>query len=128
MYADTKTGSMERMIDETERRRKIQIAYNEEHGITPQTIRKSIDQIKEGTIIAEEKHEGGGPASRYYSGPDQLKSIADPVLKYLTDDQKRDMIKQLKAEMLEAAGDLKFEKAAEHRDTIAQLVAELDKK
>ena len=128
MYADKKTGSMERMIDETERRRKIQIAYNKEHGITPQTIRKSIDQIKEGTIIAEEKHEGGGPASRYYSGPDQLKSVADPVLKYLTDDQKRDMKKQLKAEMLEAAGDLKFEKAAEHRDTIAQLDAELDKK
>ncbi len=128
MYADKMTGSMERMMDETGRRREIQNAYNEAHGIVPTTIRKSVDQIMEGTVIAEEKHEGGGPASRYYSGPDQLKAVADPVLKYLTDDQKRDLMVQLRQEMEEAAEKLKFEKAAEIRDTIAQLEKDLDAK
>lgn len=128
MYADKMTGSMERMMDETERRRDIQSAYNEAHGIIPTTIQKSLDQIMEGTVIAEEKHEGGGPASRYYSGPDQLKAVADPVLKYLTDDQKRDLMVQLRQEMEEAAEKLKFEKAAEIRDTIVQLEKGLDAK
>jgi len=128
MYADKMTGSMERMMDETERRRDIQSAYNEAHGIIPTTIHKSVDQIMEGTVIAEEKHEGGGPASRYYSGPDQLKAVADPVLKYLTDDQKRDLMVQFRQEMEEAAKKLKFEKAAEIRDTIAQLEKGLDAK
>ncbi|GMQ81760.1 MAG: excinuclease ABC subunit UvrB [Rhodothermia bacterium] len=128
MYADKMTGSMQRMMDETERRREIQSAYNEAHGIVPTTIRKSIDQIMESTVIAEEKHVGGGPASTYYSGPDQLKAVADPVLKYLTDDQKRDLLVQLRREMEEAAEKLKFEKAAEIRDTIAQLENDLDAK
>ena len=69
-----------------------------------------------------------GPASSYYSGPDQLKAVADPVLKYLTDDQKRDMTVQLKKEMEAAAENLKFERAAEIRDTITQLEKELDAK
>jgi excinuclease ABC subunit B len=127
MYADRKTGSMDRMIQETERRREIQLAYNAEHGIIPRTVTKSIDDIMEGTVIAEEKHSGGGPASSYYSGPDQLKAVADPILKYLTDDQKKDMIRQLKQEMVEAASNLQFEKAAELRDSIAQLSIELKK-
>ncbi len=127
MYADRRTGSMDRMISETERRREIQLAYNEEHGIIPTTVKKSVDDIMEGTVIAEEKHADGGPASTYYAGPDQLKTVADPVLKYLTDDQKKDMIRQLKEEMLEAASNLKFEKAAELRDSIAQLTVDLKK-
>ncbi len=125
MYADTVTGSMQRMMDETDRRRDIQKAYNEEHGIVPTTVKKSLDQIMEGTIIAEEKREGGGPTTTYYGGPDQLKAVADPVLKYLTDDQKKDLMVQLRAEMVEAASNLRFEKAAEIRDTIAQLEEQL---
>jgi excinuclease ABC subunit B len=121
LYADTVTGSMQRMMDETTRRREIQLAYNEEHGITPRTVLKSRDQIMEGTVIAEEKNIEGGPQSRYYDGPDQLKKVADPVLQYLTDDQKRDLKKQLKKEMMEAASNLEFERAAELRDTIEQL-------
>lgn len=126
MYADRYTGSMTRMIDETNRRRAIQEAYNEKHGIVPKTVVKSIEQIKEGTIIAEEKRDTGGPNTRYYSGPDQLKSVADPILKYLTADQKRDMIAQLQKEMKDASADLKFERAAEIRDTITQLEVDLD--
>ena len=125
LYADKVTGSMERMMDETDRRRAIQEAYNKEHGITPTTVKKSIDQIMKGTSIADEKKFSGGPATNYYDGPDQLKIVADPIIKYLTDDQKGDLIKQMQAEMDEAAADLKFERAAELRDSIAQLKADL---
>lgn len=121
LYADKVTGSMQRMMDETSRRRAIQKAYNEEHGIVPKTVKKSIDQIMEGTAIADERREAVGPTSRYYADPDQLKVVADPILKYLTDDQKRDLLKQMKQEMIEAASNLQFERAAELRDSIAQL-------
>ena len=55
MYADNVTGSMKRAIDETERRRKIQLAFNREHGITPQTIRKAVADVIEATKVAEEE-------------------------------------------------------------------------
>ena len=121
MYADRITGSMERMMDETARRRSIQMAYNEEHGIIPRTVKKSLDEIMEGTAIADEKHDVSGPASQYYDGSDQLKVVADPVIKYLTDDQKRDLMKQMKTDMIEAASHLEFERAAELRDSVAQM-------
>ena len=128
MYGDTVTGSMQRMMDETNRRREIQLAYNEEHGITPRTVFKSREQILRGTVIAEEKAEhAGSPNAHYYGGPDQLPLVADPVVKYLTEDQKRDLIEQLRREMLEASENLEFERAAELRDSITQVEAELRK-
>ena len=127
MYADKITGSMQRMMDETSRRRKIQLAYNEEHGIVPKTVKKSRDQIMRGTVIAEERHdEAGGPSLRYDT--DQPFSVVtDPVVKYLSKEQKQDLINQIKKEMLEAAENLQFEKAASLRDSLAQLEAELKK-
>ena len=125
MYADTVTRSMARMISETERRREIQLAYNKKHGIIPRTIYKSRDQIMRGTIIAEEKAEYEAQSERYYAGPDQIPRIADPVVKYLTHEQKRDLVAQLKKEMLEAAENLEFERAAELRDSILQIEGEL---
>ncbi|MBO6574069.1 MAG: excinuclease ABC subunit UvrB [Rhodothermales bacterium] len=124
MYADTITGSMERMMDETERRRAIQLAYNEEHGIVPRTVLKSKDQIRQGTIIAEEKSDETG-RKEYYDGPDENLVVADPVVKYLDDDQKKDLVVQMRNQMLEAAENLEFEKAAQLRDSIAQLEAAL---
>lgn len=121
LYADKITGSMQRMMEETERRREIQKAYNLEHNITPRTVKKSIDQIREGTAIADERREGGGPSSTFYEGPEQKKMVADPLIKYLTAEQKRDMIKQMKVEMIEAATNLNFERAAELRDSMAQM-------
>ncbi len=121
LYADTVTGSMQRMMDETNRRRTLQLAYNEEHGILPKTVYKSREQILRGTVIAEEKYDDtGGPSSHYYTGPEQLPVVADPVARYLTDDQKRDLIAQLRREMQEAAERLEFERAAELRDAVAQ--------
>ena len=125
MYGDTVTGSMQRMMDETDRRREIQVAYNAEHGIIPRTVKKSIEEINKGTAIADEKYEAGGPASHYYDGPDTGRKVADPIIKYLTDDQKRDLVKQMMDEMKEAAKNLEFERAAELRDSIAQIEGSL---
>jgi len=125
MYADNVTGSMQRMMDETDRRREIQEAYNKEHGIIPRTVKKSIEQINQGTAIADEKFQDGGPASQYYDGPDPSRKVADPIIKYLTDDQKHDLVKQMQDEMAEAAKNLEFERAAELRDSIAQIEGSL---
>lgn len=127
MYADRITGSMQRMMEETERRRSLQLAYNEEHGIIPRTVKKSRDQILQGTVIAEEKAEPGELSASYYAMPGDAPIVADPIVKYLTADQKRDLMDQLRKEMLEAAENLEFERAAELRDSIAQLEAELKK-
>ncbi|MGB1376049.1 MAG: helicase-related protein, partial [Rhodothermales bacterium] len=126
MYGDNITGSMQRMMEETDRRREIQKAYNEEHGIIPKTVKKSIEEINRGTAIADEKYEAGGPASHYYDGPDPGRKVADPIIKYLTDDQKRDLVAQMQVEMKEPAKNLEFERAAELRDSIAQIEGSLE--
>lgn len=121
MYADRVTGSMQRMLDETRRRRTIQIAYNEKHGVTPRTVTKDRAQILRGTVIAEENI-GDGPGSSRHP-EDQTGSrppLIDPLLPYLSDEEKRALIKQMHAEMLEAAENLDFERAADLRDTIAR--------
>jgi len=128
LYADRVTGSMARMMEETERRRKVQITYNEEHGITPRTVVKSLDDIRKGTIIADHKPEQSTNvySLHHYGGPEQLRMVADPVTQYLTPTQKRDLIAQLTKEMHQAAEDLAFERAAELRDSIAQLEKEFE--
>ncbi|OZC03817.1 excinuclease ABC subunit UvrB [Rubricoccus marinus] len=126
LYADRITDSMARMMEETNRRREIQAEYNREHGITPTTVTKSIDEIRKGTLVADHKPEPEeNPTPTYYSGPSQLPKVADPVVKYLTDDQKLDLVAQLTREMDAASMNLEFEKAAELRDSIAQIEATL---
>ena len=128
LYADEITDSMQRMIDETERRREIQLEYNEENDVTPEPIKKSPDEIKMGTAIADEKKEDGPQsAESYYGDNEQLtSSVSDPVIKYLTDDQKRDLMEQMREEMREAAENLEFERAAELRDSIEQIEEQLE--
>ncbi|AQS57070.1 excinuclease ABC subunit UvrB [Novibacillus thermophilus] len=107
MYADTITESMQKAIDETERRRQIQLEYNKKHGITPRTIQKAVRDVIEATRVAEEK--------------------ADYLDKDLTKLPKRDrkaVIERMEAEMKEAAKALQFERAAELRDLIIELKAE----
>lgn len=115
MYADKITDSMRKTIDETTRRRIIQTKYNEEHGITPKTIYKSREEILNSTSIAElRKKENDYDDSAFAK-------VAEPVIKYMTDDQKKDLIEQMTEEMLTAAKDLEFERAANLRDEIERL-------
>ena len=111
MYADHVTDSMQRAIDETERRRAIQQAYNRAHGITPKTIVKPIKPLIEMTLVAESKPKYGEKGRK----------------KKLTKKQKDSLVKSLLAEMKEASRALEFERAAELRDMILELEGELSK-
>ena len=106
LYGDIITDSMKKAIDETARRRRIQMAYNEEHHITPQTIRKDIREVIEATKAVEEKQ-------LYRERPD-----------FTNEKSKERYIKQLEKEMQKAAKDLEFEKAALLRDSIMELRGE----
>ena len=106
MYADTITPSMRVTIDETSRRRKIQEEYNEEHGITPKTIVKSVREVINTAIAAEESID--------------FKDIKDEENEF-TKDEINEMIDALKPEMYRAAEELDFERAAEIRDKIKDL-------
>jgi excinuclease ABC subunit B len=116
LYADTVTGSMQRMMDETNRRRRKQVKYNEAHGITPATIHKSIEEVLAATAIAD-------VAAQRAARKEQAKvaHVSDSVVKYLTAEQRKDLLAELKAEMTRAAKDLEFERAAELRDEIERL-------
>lgn len=111
LYGDKITGSMRRAIDETERRREKQVAYNKAHGITPKTVRKAIADIMEGA------HGGANlPAKKYAR-------VADIQAEYaaMTPQQMAKRIKALEKEMYQHARDLEFEAAARVRDQIREL-------
>ena len=107
MYADRITDSMKRAMDETERRREIQQAYNKEHGIVPKTIIKPIKPLIETTLVAE-------TAADYTAGEGKKK-------KKLTKKDKENLVKTLLREMQQASRALEFERAAELRDMILEL-------
>ncbi|MDR9853316.1 excinuclease ABC subunit UvrB [Paenibacillus sp. VCA1] len=107
MYGDQITESMDKAIKETARRRGLQIAYNEKHGITPQTIRKKVRDVIEATKVAESKAE-------------YLTDAAGKMSKK----ERQSVIQRLEAEMKEAAKNLQFERAAELRDALLELKAE----
>lgn len=118
MYADRITESMRLVIEESERRRKVQADYNTEHGITPRTVRKSREAIMDSTAIADVK------AHRDQKRKDaERKALPaeEPVLKHMSVDQKRDLAEHLRDEMKRAAKELEFERAAELRDEIGRL-------
>ena len=106
MYGDKITKSMQACLDETERRRAKQLAHNKEHGITPQSIKKSLRSILD-DISAKDHVE--------------LPLVAEDLAAYDNPDELRKQIAELKEQMLEAAADLDFEKAAELRDRMLVL-------
>ncbi|MEQ6356822.1 excinuclease ABC subunit UvrB [Lysinibacillus sp. M3] len=109
MYADNMTDSMKKAIEETKRRRALQMAYNEEHGITPKTIVKKIPDVIRATQVAEEEETYVAKATKG---------------KKLTKAEKEQLLATLEVEMKEAAKALDFERAAELRDTIFELKLE----
>jgi excinuclease ABC subunit B len=118
MYADNITDSMKKTIEENNRRRSIQMAYNEEHGITPQTIIKSKDAILEQTSVADAKSR---KETKPYEGSESPSIAADPVYKTLTKDQIQQTIEKRTAEMKKAAKTMEFMEAARLRDEIEEL-------
>ncbi|HKI51387.1 MAG TPA: excinuclease ABC subunit UvrB [Geothermobacteraceae bacterium] len=106
MYADRVTRSMQACLDETDRRRKVQLAYNEEHGITPESVKKTIRSILEDLSSKEES---------------ELPIAAEALANYGSLDELCQEIARLKGEMLAAAADLEFERAAETRDRMLAL-------
>ncbi len=118
MYADTITGSMKKMIDETNRRREIQKKYNEEHGIIPRTIYKSAEEIMQATRVADAKAEKYGAEKR--RGDSELK-ISDAEWSKMAPFQREELLDRLEKEMLDVSKKLDFERAAELRDEIERL-------
>ena len=114
MYGDVVTGSMRRAIDETERRREIQEAYNKKHGIVPKTIVKPVVPLIEMTLVAAE---GTAPYGK-----------KDGKKKKLGKKERENLVKSLLREMQQASRALEFERAAELRDMIVELEGELPKK
>ncbi|HOH78183.1 MAG TPA: excinuclease ABC subunit UvrB [Candidatus Cloacimonadota bacterium] len=115
LYADEITDAIAQTLEETNRRRVKQLAYNAEHGITPQTIQKSIEQIMQSTSIAE------GYASIDADKDDETKPSKADFSEYLEIDNRDKLIALLKKEMQRAAAKLDFERAAELRDRIAEM-------
>ena len=112
MYADRVTNSMQRAIDETNRRRALQEEYNIIHGITPETLYKTREEILQTTAVADEKAE-------------DLPMVAEESAEYLEGANQLDIIEELTRKMGEAAENLEFEKAAQYRDEIARLKSEV---
>ena len=109
-YADRITGSMQRCLEETERRREIQSAYNREHGITPTTIAKSIDQVRFSTRVADARVEK------------EDRKVAEPARGYAVMDT-QSLEKMLEQQMRDAAAAMDFELAAQLRDQLFELRA-----
>jgi len=114
MYADVITESMRKTIAETNRRRKLQKQYNHENNITPTTIYKSVEEILSSTSIADIRKKEEKESFTFLK-------VAEPVLKYMSTDQKKDLVEQLTEQMYQAAKDLEFERAASIRDEISHL-------
>ena len=121
-YADKITESMQKTIDETDRRREKQIQYNIEHNITPQTIKKSIEQIMGQTSVLDIK----GTTESPYAIDDNLNTIAaEEQVEYKTIPQMEKAISQIKRMMEKAAKDMDFMEAARMRDEMFRMQGEL---
>jgi excinuclease ABC subunit B len=113
MYADRMTGSMEKAISETNRRRAIQMEYNEANGISPKTIFKSREAIMGQTL--------GNSNKNYYVEPEEIRIAADPVVQYMAKPELQKLIAETQRKMEIAAKELNFLEAARYRDEILQL-------
>jgi len=112
LYADRVTDSMRRAIEETDRRREVQAAYNEEHGIEPRSIVKSVDQIRFSTSVADARR--------------QAAAVVREKAEAYEDLEPEELVRVLESEMREAAEALDFERAARLRDELFEVKASMD--
>jgi excinuclease ABC subunit B len=120
-YADKITDAMQSTIDETNRRRTIQMAYNEEHGIVPETVRKSRDEIMAKKSILDIR----GNKQRAYVEQEEPSLAADPVMQYMSRDKIEKMMEETERKMKKAAKELDFISAAQYRDELFALKKKL---
>jgi len=124
MYADKITGSMQRAIDETNRRRSVQQAYNIQHGIIPTTVKKDRDAILNQTGVADKKKS----PKKYYLEPEEHSIAADPVIAFMDKDGLKKLVDNTRKKMEKAAKDLDFMEAARLRDEMQEIEKMLAKK
>ena len=123
MYADKITGSMRKAIDETNRRRSIQNEYNQDHGIIPESVKKSKRDILEQTQVADSKKS----PKKYYVESEESTVAADPVVAYMGKEEIDKLIQKTQRNMEKAAKDLDFLEAARLRDEMFELKKLRDK-
>lgn len=126
MYADKITDSMRLTIDETNRRRAKQLAYNEAHGITPKQIKRAYSNV-----LLEKTESEAQPANQpkaYTDAPEQLYTAADPIVQYMSKEQLQKSINRTRKLMQEAAKKLDFIEAAQYRDELIRLENSLKEK
>lgn len=133
LYADKRTKSIEKVVEETRRRRKIQEEYNKKHGITPETIKKELKPLVDPSLISSQSFDFGEKDKDVDEealevikvAEDGIQYKASPAMKEVTFESKDKLIEHLRETMYRAAKNMEFEEAARIRDQIAQLEDEL---
>jgi excinuclease ABC subunit B len=122
LYADHITESIRKTLEDNERKREKQLAYNLEHGITPRTVMKSKDEIMKQTSVADAKQ---GNEANYYVEPEEATMAADPIVQYMNKEQLQKAIDETQMRMMKAAREMQFMEAAQLRDEVYALQEKL---
>ncbi len=122
LYADHITESIRKTLEDNERKREKQLAYNLKHGITPRTVIKSKDEIMKQTSVADAKLQA---ETHFYAEPEEVTMAADPIVQYMDKEQLQKAVQETEKRMMKAARDMEFIEAARLRDELFALQEKL---